>query len=90
MGRGVGIDNETTITLRKWVNKYRGDVPLSVSEGNADGLPTCNSLNVETGLSAFAHIDASGVMKRTSYDFSGVPIGESGVMKALTKLKATE
>lgn len=90
VGRGVGIDNETTITLRKWVNKYLGDVSLSISEGNADGLPTCNPLNVETGLAAFAHIDASGVMKRTSYDLIGVPIGESGVMKALTKLKATE
>lgn len=90
VGKGVGIDNETTITLRKWVYKYHGDVPLSVSEGNADGLPTCNPLNVETGLAAFAHIDASGVIKRTSYDLNGVPIGESGVMKALTKLKAAE
>jgi sulfatase maturation enzyme AslB (radical SAM superfamily) len=90
VGRGSGIDNETTMTLRKWVNEYRGSVPLAVSEGGAEGLPTCNPLNAEMGLAAFAHIDASGVMKRTSYDSSGVSIGESGVMATLVTLKAIE
>lgn len=87
IGQGVGIDDETTITLRKWVHKYRGSVPLAVSESRAEGLPTCNPLCAETGLAAFAHIDASGVMKRTSYDSSGVYIREDGVMAALDKLK---
>lgn len=87
VGRGVGIDNETTITLRKWVNGYRGSVPLAVSEGGAEGLPTCNPLNAEMGLAAFAHIDASGIIKRTSYDTSGILIRENGVMAALDKLK---
>ena len=87
VGRGVGIDNETTIILRKWVNGYRGSVPLAVSEGGAEGLPTCNPLNAETGLAAFAHIDASGIIKRTSYDTSGILIRENGVMAALDKLK---
>lgn len=87
VGRGVGIDNETTITLRKWVNGYRGSVPLAVSEGGAEGLPTCNPLNAEMDLAAFAHIDASGIIKRTSYDTSGILIQENGVMAALDKLK---
>jgi sulfatase maturation enzyme AslB (radical SAM superfamily) len=90
VGRGGGIDNETTITFRKWVNGYHGSVPLAVSEGGAEGLPTCDPLNAETGLAAFAHIDASGIMKRTSYDKSGVLIGENGVMVALDKLKTME
>jgi sulfatase maturation enzyme AslB (radical SAM superfamily) len=87
VGQGVGIDNETTITLRKWVNGYRGSVPLAVSEGGAEGLPTCNPLNAELGLATFAHIDASGIIKRTSYDTSGILIRETGVMVALDKLK---
>jgi sulfatase maturation enzyme AslB (radical SAM superfamily) len=87
VGQGDGIDNETTTTLRKWVNGYRGSIPLAVSEGGAKGLSTCNPLSTETGLAAFAHIDASGVMKRTSYDLFGVLIRESGVMTALDKLK---
>jgi len=87
VGRGVGIDNETSINLRKWVNGYRGGVPLAVSEGGAEGLPTCNPLKAEMGLAAFAHIDASGIIKRTSYDTSGILIRENGVMAALDKLK---
>ena len=87
VGRGAGIDNETTITFRKWVNEYRGSVPLAVSEGGADGLTTCNPLNAEMDLAAFAHIDASGIIKRTSYDTSGILIRENGVMAALDKFK---
>ncbi len=87
VGRGRGIDKQTTITLREWVNGYRGSVPLSISEGNADGFPICNPLSAETGLAAFAHIDASGIIKRTSYDTSGILIRENGVMAALDKLK---
>ena len=87
VGQGVGIDNETTTTLRRWVKEYRGNIPLAVSEGGAEGFPTCNPLNTETGLAAFAHIDASGITKRTSYDKSGILIRESGVMAALDELK---
>lgn len=89
--RGTGgIDNETTIALREWVTGYHGSVPLSVSEGGAEGLPTCNPLNAETGLTAFAHIDASGVLKRTSYDSTGVLIGERGVLSALDNLQTVK
>lgn len=90
VGQGKGIDSETTNKLRDWVKQYHGSVPLAVSEGSADGLPTCDPLSVETGLAAFAHIDASGVMKRTSYDSGGIHIGEEGVMAALDKLKTRQ
>jgi len=85
--RGCGIDRETTITLRGWVNRYRGSVPLAISEGGAEGLPTCNPFKSETGLAAFAHIDALGIVKRTSYDATGILIRENGVMAALDNLK---
>lgn len=87
VGRGIAIDYETTKILRKWVNRYHGYVPLSVSEGGAEGLPTCNPLQVEIGLAAFAHIDASGTIKQTSYDTNGILIQQNGVMKALDILK---
>ena len=73
--------------MRKWITGYRGSVPLTVSEGGAEGLLTCDPLKAEMGLAAFAHIDASGVLKRTSYDKSGVLIGKNGVMAALDRLK---
>ncbi|MBU4259705.1 MAG: radical SAM protein [Proteobacteria bacterium] len=86
--RGSGIDNDTVIKLQSWVSNYHGAVPLTVSEGGAEGLPTCNPFEHETGLASFAHIDAFGVMKRTSYDTSGIHIYEDGVIAALNKLKA--
>ena len=88
VGRGKGIDNETTIKLYNWVNHYRGSVPLAVSEGGAEGLPTCNPFKNETGLASFVHIDAHGVMKRTSYDTNGICIREDGVIAALNRVKA--
>lgn len=85
-GRG-GIDNRTSRSLRNWVNSYRGTIPLCVSEASADGLPTCNPLKQDTGLRAYAHIDASGVLKRSSFDEDGVIIDGGEVMQALKALE---
>lgn len=82
-----GIDEETRRMLTAWVEGYSGRTPLSVSEGNTDGLPTCNPLPLETGLAAFAHIDATGHLKRTSYDSSGVTISPLGIIAAMEELK---
>jgi sulfatase maturation enzyme AslB (radical SAM superfamily) len=87
VGMGTGIDSESLKTLRKWVSQYRSNVPLEISEGHAEGFPICNLFEAETDLAAFAHIDAAGILKRTSYDISGIPIYEKGVMEALNKLK---
>lgn len=84
-----GIDNHTIQALSNWVNSYRGTIPLRVSEAGANGLPTCNPLVLETGLRAYAHIDASGVLKRSSFDEYGVVIGADGVMQALKTLELT-
>ena len=85
-----GIDHSTVQALRRWVSLYRGTVPLTVSEAGADGLPTCNPLVRETGLRAYAHIDASGVLKRSSFDSHGVPIGADGVMRTLDRLRSLQ
>lgn len=85
-GRG-GIDSNTVEALRKWVVQYSGTVPLTISEIGADGMPICNPLADEIGLQAYAHIDASGTIKRSSYDGMGVAIGPEGVMSALEKLR---
>jgi MoaA/NifB/PqqE/SkfB family radical SAM enzyme len=84
--RTGGIDSDTRRILQEWVANYRGCIPLTVSESGADGLPICNPLIAETGLDAFAHIDASGILKRTSYSIDGVQIIEDRVMPALRKL----
>jgi len=81
-----GIDREASSILQKWVARYCGHIPLTVSESGADGLVTCNLFSEETGLNAFAHIDASGILKPSSYKTKGIRILENGVMSALHKL----
>ena len=88
-GRG-GIDDGTRLVLHQWVGRYRGTVPLAVSEVEADGLPTCDPLPGETGLRAYAHIDAMGVLKRSSYESAGVAIGHNGAMEALSVLRSRQ
>lgn len=82
-----GIDDATVRALRRWVTLYRGKVPLTVSEDGAQGLPTSDPCPGEIGLRAYAHIDASGVLKRSSYDRDGVAIAADGVMRALKMLR---
>lgn len=89
-GTRKGIDKQTSQRLQSWIHSYQGDVALAISENGADGLPTCNPLSFENGLVAFAHIDALGQLKRTSYANVGVKIGDSGVLEALQVLKETK
>lgn len=85
-GRG-GISSEDVQTLRKWVESYSGGIRLAVSEMGADGMPTSDPFEKETGLLSYAHIDASGVLKASSYSLDGVPIDTKGVLAALAELR---
>ncbi|HCO3618311.1 radical SAM protein [Escherichia coli] len=75
--------------LQNWVSNYRGKVRLAVSEVGASGLPICDPLPNETGLQAYAHIDASGILRTSSYSTKGMDIEETGVMSALKRLRNT-
>lgn len=82
-----GIDSRTSDMLENWVASYEGPIRLTVSEAGAAGLPTSDPLAQERGLRAYAHIDASGKLKRSSFDQFGVPIGAGGVLEALKLLQ---
>lgn len=84
-GRG-GIADSTADALRVWVGSYSGQMRLAISEIGSEGLPTCNPFHNEIGLRAYAHIDANGLLKYTSFDNEGVAIGSEGFMSALTQL----
>ncbi|MEK6789879.1 MAG: radical SAM protein [Pseudomonadota bacterium] len=75
--------------LQDWVANYRGKVRLSVSEAGASELPTCDPLPDERGLQAYAHIDASGTLRASSYSSAGAEIGDTGVLSALKRLRNT-
>jgi sulfatase maturation enzyme AslB (radical SAM superfamily) len=82
----LGIDAASQRSLRQFVISYSGDLRLAVSELGSHGLPTCNPFEKESGVHAYAHITANGMIKRTSYDADGVVIGLDGVVAALRKL----
>ena len=62
-------------------------IRLAVSEAGASGLPTCDPLPEERGLNAYAHIDASGMLRASSYSPAGVKIDSAGALSALEQLK---
>jgi hypothetical protein len=85
--RGVSAIAASTMQgLCRWVESYRGPLNLSINETSADGFPTCDPLVEERGLLAYAHIDAMGVLKPSSYSAIGVPLGEGHVLQALDQL----
>jgi MoaA/NifB/PqqE/SkfB family radical SAM enzyme len=88
-GQG-GITHDTARALRDWVGRHSGKMRLAVSEKDAEGMPTCNPFVNETGLRAYAHVDAHGLLKHTSYDSEGAAIGPDGVMSALAQLEYQE
>ncbi len=85
-GKG-GISDGIAQELREWVQGYSGGMRLAASEKGADGMRSCDPLPNEIGLQAYAHIDANGVLKRTSFDGDGVEIGSGKFLSALHQLK---
>jgi hypothetical protein len=89
--RGVGgVDSMTLQALKDWVWRYKGPVPLTLSEAAADGMPACRPVSGEMGLSAYAHVDAAGSLKRSSFEKDGILIGPKGLMEALAALRLQE
>jgi len=85
--RGVEAISSTNLQgLRRWVDAYRGGLKLCINEASAEGFPTCDPLSEERGLRAYAHIDAMGVLKPSSYSETGVQLSDGGVLQALDQL----
>ena len=82
-----GIDCHTMHRLRQWIEKYSAMVPLRVSQSHSEGMPICDPLPQETGLRSYAHIDASGILRSSSYAQSGVQVNDAGIMVSLRTLR---
>ncbi len=81
-----GIDLQTKTDLTKWVNSYKGKVPLTVNNDYSSGLPTVDPFISEAGLLSYLHLDAKGFIKSSSFIDCGVKIGNEGIMYALEVL----
>lgn len=82
--RAASVD--TLQGLRRWVDGYKGSLKLCINESSAEGFPTCDPLVQERGLRAYAHIDAMGVLKPSSYSDTGVQLSDGSVLQALDQL----
>ena len=82
----VGISQDTRLQLQDFVKNYSSNIRLSVSELGADGFPICNPWGNNCDNLSYAHIDALGIIKNSSYDSKGILIDENGAMFALNKL----
>ncbi len=85
--RGVlAATQRTLLGLRRWVDSYKGPLKLCINDASSDGFPICDPLVKERGLRAYAHIDAAGVLKPSSYHAVGISIGDGSVHQALDQL----
>jgi len=82
------IDTPITRKLESWLNTARPSVRLAISEAGAQGMPTCDPLPKEKGLRSYAHIDASGYIRSSSYAKEGAAIGVEGIIPAISRLRA--
>lgn len=86
VGNVLAASVETVQELRRWVDGYMGPLKLCINESSAEGFPTCDPLVQERGLRAYAHIDAMGVLKPSSYADTGVQLNDGGILRALDQL----
>lgn len=81
-------DDSVRKSLDDWVRASDSGLRLAVSESGAQGLPTCDPLPGEKGLRSYAHIDATGIARTSSYSENGVEVGADGVIAAISRLRA--
>mgnify|MGYP000873490567 CR=1 FL=1 len=81
------LDGVMSTKLQAWVRAYRGPVRLAISVQEAAGLPIADPFAGESPLESYAHIDAQGILKKTSFHLAGISIGDAGVMAALDHLR---
>lgn len=76
--------------VRHWIQHYTGTVRLAISENGIETALMCNPLPKEKGLRSYAHVNADGVLKTSSYATRGQLIGDGGIINALQDLNNME
>ncbi|GBG38679.1 hypothetical protein NJB14197_35500 [Mycobacterium montefiorense] len=82
-----GCRSEVLGELHAWVGTYCGPVPLAIGQGELGPVAVARPLPHETGLRAYAHIDASANLRRNSYGANREKIDHRGVMAAARRLE---
>lgn len=86
VGLGCQVDTQTLDKLSFWVNQYKGRLRLSISSLRKNSVSYLRALENESEHLAYSHIDADGLLKKTSFDKVGYKISQCGVIKSFEKL----
>lgn len=87
VGKGANIESDTKMLMQHWINKYNGKTRLAISQSHTDGIPMCEPFRKEVGLNAYAHIDAGGILKASSFDQVGIQIKGVDLVGTIKTLK---
>lgn len=82
-----GLSKDSYEQMTKWIEGYGGETRLTISDIGLESNFICNPLSRESGLNAYAHIDALGFLKASSYSNSGQQIGEKSILDVLQLLR---
>jgi len=92
--RGLpGVGQSVAARMEQWVDAYvaaGGPLRVTVAAGGSGDLPVADPLPGEVGLRSYAHIDATGTLRPTSYSENGATIDGRGVMAALAELAESD
>lgn len=82
-----GLSKDSYEKMKMWITGYSGETRLTISDIGLESNFICNPLLMETGLKAYAHIDALGLLKSSSYSNIGQQIGDKSILNTLQLLK---
>lgn len=82
-----GLSKDSYEKMKMWITAYSGETRLTISDIGLESNFICNPLLMETGLNAYAHIDALGLLKSSSYSNIGQQIGDKSILNTLQLLK---
>ncbi|MDC5536388.1 radical SAM protein [Acinetobacter baumannii] len=82
-----GLSKDSYEKMKMWITGYNGKTRLTISDIGLESNFICNPLLMETGLNAYAHIDALGLLKSSSYSNIGQQIGDKSILNTLQLLK---
>jgi len=82
-----GLSKDSYEKMKIWITGYSGETRLTISDIGLESNFICNPLLMETGLNAYAHIDALGLLKSSSYSNIGQQIGDKSILNTLQLLK---